>query len=404
MTLRTLLPAIALITTSLPAASPDASTAAPAPTATPPTSLKKAALSAPVKDSKLPEDALGEPASQWRFSASAQWRQVGRLNFHGDAKAPGFGLPPPSIKANPPQVGDPGTIGDRTYSDGFVKTDNSGSSSTWNWGYNNGGQVSGTTLSLHASGTMLSEQTSARSFNSDWRDEPSGGGGFVKFESPELYRLNNFSFSTEAGLSLTRSESIHTGNAFQASQQSDLRTVSVTDRYDTTGVVVPGAPYAGSFSIPGPIISNLPSSRSVATTAHSLSETDLTSTLRNRLTTELHTLSFGPDAHFDSDRLRIGLGTGLAVNVTRWEAATHEDLRSSTGGTLQQWNATHNGTDLHAGLYVEVAATYQLNERLSLFTSGRYDWSDTLHGHVGGSSFELGLGGWTVAAGVTLKF
>lgn len=385
-----------------PITPPPAKAKRPAPAAakdTPAASLKKAALAAP---DKTPMDALPAPPPPWRVSAGPQFRQIGSLTFHGAVQA---GIPASTIRGNPPQIGDSGVVGNRTYNDGFVRTDISGSSSTWNWGYNNASQSAGTTLSFHATGTALTGQAFNRSFDTNWNDDPSGAGAFVKLESPEMYRSGKIGFSGEFGYSFTHGSSGNTGEAFQGRLQSDLRSITVTDRYDTTGVVVPVAPYAGTFNGPGPIISNRPSSRTIATTGDSQQQTAITSTLRSHLTTNLHTFSFGADAHEDIGRFRLGFSTGLALNITNWDASTHEDVRNSTtGAEIQSWDYHHRGTDLHPGFYLEANASVPITERLSFVTSGRYDWAGSLHGNVNGSSFDLALGGWTLTAGLSLKF
>ncbi len=368
-------------------------------TDTPPPSLKKAAAAAPAK---TPDDALPEPPPPWRISAGPQWRQIGSLNFHGSPQA---GLPAVNVKGNPPPVGDPGVVGNRTYSDGYVKTDVSGSSTTWNWGYSNPAQAAGTTLSFHASGTILTEQTTSRSLNTNWSDDPSGAGAFVKLESPEMYRSGSIGFGTEFGYSLTYGTSGNTGEAFLGSLLSDLRSVSITDRYDTTGVVVPLAPYAGTFNGPGPVISNLPASRTTTTTGDSLITSNIASTLSSHLTTNLHTFSFGANAHEEIGQFRVGASAGLALNITSWDGSTNEDVRNpATGAAVQSWYSHNSGTDLHPGFYLEASASVPVTERLSWVTSGRYDWSGSVHGNVGGSYFNLALGGWTLATGFTLKF
>ena len=77
----------------------------------------------------------------------------------------------------------------------------------------------------------------------------------MQFESPELLPWHGISLSAEVGYSWSRSDTSHRATAFTATQRVVASSLSVTDRYDTLGAVIPGAPYTGSFNGPGPTIS-----------------------------------------------------------------------------------------------------------------------------------------------------
>jgi hypothetical protein len=345
-------------------------------------------------DAKVPKNVASavqpeQHRGPWTLSAGVQWRQFGHLSFdNGSAQAWGFHLP-----------ASPSHSGIATYKDGFVSPDIGGSDSTWNWGYANAGQLNGNTLTFH--GTQITGSTMINSFNTDWSDTPNGAGVFLKLQSQELLRVHGISLSASLGYSWSRADSSNDAVAFRAEQQTLTNTV--TDRFDVTGVAVPPAPYSGSFVGPGPTIGLNPSKRSIdASNAH-IDEV-FTSTLHSSLRTDLHTFSFGPDAAFDFKRVRVGVSSGLALNIANWTADTREDLRNRSGLMLASWQHHETGTEVLPGYFIEANASYAISPRWSLVASARYDWAQSLRGHVGGSSFDLGLSGWTLGLGASYKF
>jgi hypothetical protein len=56
------------------------------------------------------------------------------------------------------------------------------------------------------------------------------------------------------------------------------------------------------------------------------------------------------------------------------------------------------------GAFVQGAVELPLTERISLTGFGRYDWSQSLDGSVGPSSFSMDPTGWSLGAMVGVRF
>jgi hypothetical protein len=351
------------------------------------TSLVASALKTEAKSPKAAVNLQRTRETPWQLSAGAQWRQFGALSFQSDSQASSFALPTTARSSS------------SGYTDGFVSLDSSGGSTTWNWGYDNASQVSGTTLSFHS--TLQTMSTLRESMATDWSDDLDGAGAFIELQSPELLAFHGASLSASLGYSWSRADASNDQIAFRAEQQ--LVTNSAIDRYDVSGVFLPPAPYAGSFNGPGPTINTSPTSRKVTELSrHTLDS--FTSTLHSTLRVDLHTLSLGPDASFDYGRFTATASTGLALNIANWTASTREDLRSGNGTKLASWQERSTGTEVVPSFYLATSGSYALSPRWSVQTTARYDWASRVEGDVAGSHFDLDLAGWTLMLGASYKF
>jgi hypothetical protein len=244
-----------------------------------------------------------------------------------------------------------------------------------------------------------------------------------------------------------------TTTSSSTTNSTNSSTNTITDSYDLAfddgefvgNIVLPPAPYAGTADDPqGTQIPNIPASRTItsasstststtqgpttttgtppdtisSTTATSsvadggtITETtmaDFFSNVTESLDVDLHTISLGPHFSMEWQRVRVGLSTGLAINVADWNADYREDLYvSENGGTAQllgRYQDHKGGAKVLPGFYIETNANVRLTRRVSLFAGGRYDWAGTLRGTVGPSNFALALGGWSALGGVTITF
>jgi hypothetical protein len=428
-------------------------------------------------------------STSWNFSAGYQHRQMGELNFLTGSRAAQGSLPwmagrgrsgssgsvansttsstTTGSNANVGTAG-PATINaDRTYSNGYVNQD-AGTPTfgdTWFWGYNQASQVSGGTLSYQttAPGTVntttttggggsmttyspTQSSTSSLSQDLNWSTDLSGSGWFGRLESPAIFSKDALAVSVELGYSYAGADTGRRNNSvFNAHQQTrtrttttttpavtagsviDTTTLTITDRYDVSGFLVPGAPYTGTLVGPGSTITNRPASRTVTpntvstgtasngtagptsvSSSERITTADFFSTVSETLDVDLHTLSLGPHVSWEKSRVRLGLSTGLAINFANWDAGYREDLYLSQNGgksrRLASYQNQDSGSEVLPGFYLEANANVRLTQHLSLFAGGRYDWAGTLDGQVGPSAFSLELGGWTAMGGVTVSF
>jgi hypothetical protein len=373
-------------------------------------------------------------SSSWNFTAGYQYRQIGGLEVQTGShaanilfpwkvgRASGTGGKRASAVAN---IGSPSAYADRTYDDGYVFQDagTPAFGDTWNWGYNNASQRQGGALSLHSTDGTSESSHFARSQsrllddNAGWNDELAGSGWFAKLESPAVFRLGPLHTSLELAYSFTSADTGHlTPGIFSLRQESltsHTRSVFVTtDTYDVSGISVPTAPHKGTFAGPGPLISNIPQNRTSGVGSKSNSSEAQTveffSNAIEQLEFDLHTLSIGPHFTWETRRVQVGLSTGLALNIVDWSGEYEENvLYRRNGGNLkhyQTYRIHDGGTDVLPGFYLELNSNLRVTSRLSLFASGRYDFSETLNADLGPSSVKLDIGGWTVSGGLSISF
>lgn len=351
------------------------------------------------KNPNPPQEAADLPDArpEWTLSAGPQWRQIGEAQFKGGSRAGRSHLP-----AAPKGGGGLST----GYADGYVLPDSSGGAQTWNWGYRNASQVSGDFLSFSSRSSELISRTVSNSFSTDWSDDLSNVGFFLLLESPTVVQWKHLSLSAALGYSFVQDDTSSESLAFRAIRSSHLRTRDVTDWYDISAIApVPPAPHSGNFNGPGPVISLTPArSLGGGVREQSLGSEVFTSHLRQSLELQLHTLSLGPRASFQFGSLRVLAGLGFALNIVPWDAESSETLRSNKRGTLQTWRDDASGTEVLAGTYVELGSEWRFAKSWSLSAGVRYDWSQKLEGSLGGTEFEVDLGGWTAMLGVGFRF
>jgi hypothetical protein len=331
----------------------------------------------------------------------------------------------------------PAGIGDHEYQDGYVRQDagTAVTADTWYWGYNNASQVTGQNrLSFHnnlsarsSSSSTTVDSSSSLDRHASWSDDLENGGVYGSIETPSLYSRNagswKFGGSLLGSYSFTNDDSSNERDGiFSATQRSSTRTSArttsglLTDTYDTTGVIIPSAPYQGTYAGPGAIIPNVPLDRSItggtgsATSSHGSSAQTATffSRTRESLDVDLHSISLGPRFSAETGPFRMSLDVGAALNVADWEATREETLYVSRNGgkarRLKSWKEQASDNDVSIGFYIEGAVEFMLSKHWSIFANGRYDWADEVSGSVGPSKFSVDLGGWSAAGGLTFRY
>ncbi len=61
--------------------------------------------------------------------------------------------------------------------------------------------------------------------------------------------------------------------------------------------------------------------------------------------------------------------------------------------TLAKWSEKAGGTDVVPGFFLQGALILPVTSRITLTGFGRCDWSETLHGDIGPSTFSVDPGG-----------
>ncbi|MDD5707059.1 MAG: hypothetical protein PHR35_14135 [Kiritimatiellae bacterium] len=217
-------------------------------------------------------------AGDWNLRVGPAWRAGNELHVDFDAAAVSLGLRRSFYSRTEPgsdtdAIGDPDAYADRDYLDGFVHTDPGTADPetdtpglTWNWGYDSQAQNDGRSVSFHADGRRSRSE----------RVEPLAAGP-AEFE--ENFLLMGLQAGGErllwraadaalaAGVAINATWYRDEDYAFQVRRDVARRTLTtgsgtVVDRYETPGYTAPDAPYAGDAAGPGPLIRNMPDSRS----------------------------------------------------------------------------------------------------------------------------------------------
>ncbi len=349
----------------------------------------------------------------WEFSLSAgpAYRQLGDVRISGGYRSAGLALPS-LVGGNSlvtPPVGDANAVGDRTYNDGFVGQD-AGTAldgDTWNWGYDNAGQVQGDQLVYSATGfqSVFSEVRGAPAGGPSRSRDLEGWAPHLQFDARSPHRLGPFRVGFTAGLDFVKTDgSLAFSNFSQSQTRQDFR-LDYVDRYDLGGIIPPLAPYAGSVGGPGPIIPNVPASRDV-TPVLTGTETGLYS---NRVSSSFDlnalSLTLGPTLSLSHGRFDFAVSAGFSLNIYDWEARQDETLSATTAGgtaTFATWSDRDHGVKFRPGLYLQGETAYQINDLVGIAGFARLDVAEDFTVGAGPTSYDIDPGGLT--AGLMLRF
>lgn len=192
----------------------------------------------------------------------------------------------------------------------------------------------------------------------------------------------------------TEFQTTHTEEYFREVPSQIVET-TITDVYNLSGVVPPSAPYRGSFNGPGPLISNLPASRSQSSrtinegqrifrllssdTSQGASEIIDSSQTRENITSEtflasaetsfdissdLYDFQFGPVLRAQiSSRMDVYLSPFISLNYVDAEVVRTENLVSETNGQreiLNTWRERDSDSDLLWGYGAKIGGRVNL--------------------------------------------
>jgi len=183
----------------------------------------------------------------------------------------------------------------------------------------------------------------------------------------------------------------------QSSTSARASAQRTTDTYALNGVVPPEAPYNGTFTGPGPLISDTPT-RDV---------TPFGATIKGRheLDADLFGLRLGPYYEISlNERMALHFSGGLALGLIDSEFSYGE---VATASSLSFGSASGSGhkSDFLVGGYVDADLSYALGKRWSLFGGVQYEYLNTFTQKVGGREAKLDFSGAVyVRAGVGLEF
>ena len=352
--------------------------------------------------------------SRWIFGGGISWRKIGAIDFNTGAT----GLSVPGVFGSnsftqPAGIGTATGAIARTYDNGFVnpgpRTPATGRTSDYS--YQSQDQLQGNDLLMSATGgeRRIIDQASASSptgwsEGDDWEISPYlslsrltdiGNGWSV---GPAL----NFSFTDIGG----RQGGLNTLNASENRNIFDVRAI---DRFNSTGLILPNAPYTGSPGAIAPLLPVEPAGRTFEDTLRSTDTALFRDSINESLDINLFGFSIGASTVYQTDgRFFAGVSTGLVLNIADWDANRSDQLLQVTnGGTPTQISSAgfrNSGTDVLFGYYLQGSVGYQINDSWSVEANARYDWNESLRDSVGGSDFDVDLTGLTLGVGANYSF
>jgi hypothetical protein len=353
-------------------------------------------------------------STRWNLGWGLSWRKIGFVDFDTGVTSivvPGvFGgnsfVPPVGIG---PATG----LFNRVYDNGFVRQGprSPATGRTTDYEFQTQDQVQGNRLALSATGGERRVTTEASA------SSPTGWSEGDEWEiSPylSLSRLtdlgNGWSVGPSFHFSFTNVDGRQEGlNTLNARERRDIFDVRAIDRFDSTGLILPNAPYTGSPGAIAPLLPVAPANRTFEDTLRSTDIVLFRDSVQESLDVNLFGISLGANAVYQSEsRFFAGIGTGLVLNIADWDAKRSDQLIQVTNGgapvEIGSAGFRNSGTDLLFGFYLQSSVGYQINEAWSVEANARYDWNESLRDSVGGSEFEVDLTGVSLGLGADFSF
>ncbi len=348
----------------------------------------------------------------WRLNAGFMHRASGDFDWNAGTRSSlsllniGAGENYPGLD----DIGPADAYADRTYTDGFVRLDGGTAENgdTWNWGYQNASQLSGSLLSMHGGDGRRAEFSQAQDFDSGaFGGELDGNAPFIEIAYMNPWR-GEWNFGWQGSFMFLSTDTGAALSTFAATRGRTDYGISYTDVFDLGTVIAPQAPYAGSIQGPGPLLPNLPVSRTPVETVIGGETVSAFNSIRTAFDLNLSTLSFGPVLEYASGPWAFTGSTGFTLNFADWDVAQRETLFVSSNGSApaaqNTWTSRNGGTEVLPGFYIQAAASRQITENWSLQLIGRYDWVDDFDMTAGTSNGSADVSGWSLGAGVGFKF
>jgi hypothetical protein len=283
---------------------------------------------------------------------------------------------------------------DRTYDNGYNLIDVTGNNhgpgfedTTWNWGYSDASSVQGNNL------VFSSSSSPATAVSRDNSDDPQHGVeiGYGR----ELFQRGNWRFGLEGGLGYTR-----------LSIQDSRRLIATVNRITDTfsipaGVVMPPAPYAGTFNGPGAVIGSQPLQR-VSSVTNSIQNTITGS---RSLEAHVFNLRVGPYAEVPlNDRFSLLFSGGLYLALGDMRFRFRETVTIPGTGTVTR-SGSGSETDFLVGGYIGGSIQYALTEDVGLFVGAQFQSAGRAVSKTQGKEAILNVGeSMVVSIGASYSF
>lgn len=254
-------------------------------------------------------------------------------------------------------AGQPGLAGGK-YDDGYVGVDSSGNANnqTWNWGYNNAGQVDtgNNTIAMNRA-TINSSPSSSQDMSTT---------GFEFQYNRQMDDKENWHYGVESAVNYT-----------PMSQTSDTKANGLLthnqDLYGyTPGTTPPGAGYAGSANNAGFLI-NVPGTKQTPTTeaVTILSHDNFNANLFGIRLGPYISVPFGKKHEFN-----VNASGGLAAGALTLNYDWHQQVSDASGSILGATHGGGNDTAFMYGYYLGLNLDYQMGKHWGV--SGGVQYQD----------------------------
>jgi hypothetical protein len=349
---------------------------------------------------------------QWSLSGGPSWHYMGNLSFSGGSRSQSLALPSfvGSSSLTVPPIGDASAIDERFYNDGYVRQDagtvNDGS--TWYWGYDNASQVSNGNLVYQATGfESIRNDTINTAAGRRSDDSMTGAGMSLRADVTTPWTWGPFRVGGMVGLSVASdSQSYRFGNHNTLQTRDDYRHDYV-DTYDLNGVIPPAAPYAGGIGGPGPLINNIPTSRSMTPVLVFTDTAVFANDVRAEFENDMIGLSAGASLDYQQAPWTFILSGGLVLEFHHYTASQHESFNVSTATSTTQfasWNDRNSGVKLRPGLFIEAAARYAIDGGCFIDGFVRGEIADDFRVSAGPTNFEFEPIGYSIGVRIGRVF
>lgn len=313
-----------------------------------------------------------ELSSTNRLTASLRFG----MNIKGSFKLPGGSLNPRGLAAN----GRLTRNHDRyNYDDGYVLIDNSGNygDMTWYWGYENAGQV-------NASGpdSIDFHRATATGLPAECPDNDSPYAGVEIAYARELGvndKYHPLHFGLEGAFNYMPVDFSSGGNYRTTLNQR-------TDTYGyTSGTTPPGAPYHGSYSGPGFLLSDQ------YTTATTLTPGTLVQA-QQHFYANLWGFRLGPYLETAlTEKLALHLSAGVSLGIVDARADWRESVILPGGSVYSAGSGSGTDASVMWGCYAGADAVYRFNERWALDVGIQFQDLGIYKHNFGGREAQLDL-------------
>jgi hypothetical protein len=289
------------------------------------------------------------------FNINASFKNLGQLPFSSPGAAIG-GVP-------------------HTYHNGYVLLDSSDNEGglTWNWGYDNPGQIMGDNVVMSSSlpGGIGHEVS----------DDPQHG--FELSYLRQVGALGKGQWGIELAFNYT-DVSLDNDNTLA---EGGL----IADAYPLDGIAPPEAPYRGVFDLPGPMIGDVPRRVPVSMTA--------------RLDAPVYGFRLGPFLEVPVYKRASALfSAGFALAIVDAEFKYQQTAAVPGGGILQQ-SGKQSRTETMPGGYVAASLLCRVTDLISLSAGVQYQNVGTFTQSIGDKQAKLDLSeSIFVTAGLAFRF